>query len=58
MGGNYSVPADPSRTLQVIGAGYSRTGTASMQIALSRLLDGPVIHGGTQLLEGSDGESG
>lgn len=56
MGGAYSVPTDPSRTVQVIGAGYSRTGTSSMQIALSKLLNGPVIHGGTQLLEGTDGE--
>ncbi|RYO99927.1 hypothetical protein DL764_006668 [Monosporascus ibericus] len=54
MGGAASVPTDPSRRLQVIGAGYSRTGTVSMQMALTKLLDGPVIHGGTQLLEGSD----
>lgn len=27
----------------------------SMQMALTKLLNGPVIHGGTQVLEGSDG---
>lgn len=55
MGGVESIPRDPSRKIQVIGAGYSRTGTVSMQMALTKLLDGPVIHGGTQILEGSDG---
>ncbi|RYP73164.1 hypothetical protein DL771_003800 [Monosporascus sp. 5C6A] len=54
MGGAASVVTDPSRRLQVIGAGYSRTGTVSMQMALTKLLKGPVIHGGTQILEGSD----
>ncbi|RYO75788.1 hypothetical protein DL766_005762 [Monosporascus sp. MC13-8B] len=54
MGGVPSVPTDPSRRLQVIGAGYSRTGTVSMQMALTKLLNGPVIHGGTLILEGSD----
>ncbi|RYP49703.1 hypothetical protein DL768_004639 [Monosporascus sp. mg162] len=54
MGGAVSVPTDPSRRLQVIGAGYPRTGTVSMQMALTKLLNGPVIHGGTQMLEGSD----
>ncbi|RYP25033.1 hypothetical protein DL767_008502 [Monosporascus sp. MG133] len=54
MGGAASVPTDPSRRVQVIGAGYSRTGTVSMQMALTKLLNGPVIHGGTQILEGSD----
>ena len=56
MGGAHSIPTDPSRTIQVIGAGYSRTGTVSMKLALTKLLDGPVIHGGTQILEGSEGE--
>lgn len=56
MGGAQSIPTDPSRTIQVIGAGYSRTGTVSMQMALTKLLNGPVIHGGTQILEGTDGE--
>ncbi|RYP69181.1 hypothetical protein DL769_005349 [Monosporascus sp. CRB-8-3] len=54
MGGAASVPTDPSRRVEVIGAGYSRTGTVSMQMALTKLLNGPIIHGGTQILEGSD----
>lgn len=54
MGGVPSKP-DPSRTLEVIGAGYSRTGTLSMQLALERLLDGPVMHGGTHVLSRGDG---
>ncbi|PHH74842.1 hypothetical protein CDD82_4745 [Ophiocordyceps australis] len=49
MGGLPSVPKDPSRSLQVIGAGYSRTGTVSMALALEKLLDGPVLHGGTAM---------
>lgn len=55
MGGTPSKPADRSRTLQVIGAGYSRTGTISMAMALEKLLDGPAFHGGTQLLGREDG---
>lgn len=55
MGGVPSVPQDRSRTLKVIGAGYSRTGTLSMALALERLLDGPVMHGGSQLLGREDG---
>lgn len=54
MGGVPSVPTDPNRTLEVIGAGYSRTGTSSMAIALERLLDGPVCHGGSQMLGRED----
>ncbi|KAK8104193.1 uncharacterized protein PG998_011226 [Apiospora kogelbergensis] len=55
MGGSLSKP-DPSRsTLEVVGAGYSRTGTSSMQLALERLVDGPIYHGGTQIwLSGDD----
>jgi len=56
MGGNPSVPTDLSRTLKVIGAGYSRTGTLSMALALEKLLDGPVMHGGSQLLGREDGK--
>ncbi|KAI4594257.1 hypothetical protein KJ359_008532 [Pestalotiopsis sp. 9143b] len=41
MGGVPSIPTDPTRRLQVIGAGYSRTGTVTMQLALEKLLDGP-----------------
>lgn len=55
MGANASVPTDKTRTLQVIGAGYSRTGTLSMALALETLLDGPVMHGGSQLLGREDG---
>lgn len=42
MGGVPSKPGDPSRPLEVIGAGFSRTGTMSMQLALEELLQGPV----------------
>jgi hypothetical protein len=42
MGGIPSKPGDPSRPLEVIGAGFSRTGTMSMQLALEELLRGPV----------------
>ncbi|GJN74777.1 hypothetical protein PLIIFM63780_009828 [Purpureocillium lilacinum] len=54
MGGVPSVPQDPTRSLKVIGAGYSRTGTLSMAMALEKLLDGPVMHGGSQLLGRED----
>lgn len=57
MGGTASVPQDRSRTLKVIGAGYSRTGTLSMAMALEKLLDGPVMHGGSQLLGREDGNN-
>jgi hypothetical protein len=50
MGGVPSVPTDPRRSMKVIGAGYSRTGTLSMAFALEKLLDGPEMHGGSQLL--------
>ena len=52
-----SVPIDRSRSLKVIGAGYSRTGTLSMAIALEKLLEGPVMHGGSQLLGREDGKA-
>ncbi|KAK3944593.1 P-loop containing nucleoside triphosphate hydrolase protein [Diplogelasinospora grovesii] len=54
MGGVPSIPTDPSRKLHVIGAGYSRTGTVTMQLALEKLLDGPVMHGGTHILSRED----
>ncbi|PKS11726.1 hypothetical protein jhhlp_001714 [Lomentospora prolificans] len=54
MGGTASVPTDPNKTLKVIGAGYSRTGTLSMALALEKILDGPVMHGGSQLLGRED----
>ncbi|KAJ7209583.1 P-loop containing nucleoside triphosphate hydrolase protein [Mycena pura] len=54
MGGVPSIPTDSSRRLQVIGAGYSRTGTVTMQLALENLLNGPILHGGTQILTRED----
>ncbi|KAJ3536361.1 hypothetical protein NM208_g6752 [Fusarium decemcellulare] len=54
MGGVESVPTDPSREVKIISAGYSRTGTVSMSLALARLVDGPVLHGGTQILTRDD----
>ncbi|KAI1853976.1 hypothetical protein JX266_001117 [Neoarthrinium moseri] len=54
MGGVASIPTDPSRKVQVISAGYSRTGTVSMSMALEKLVDGPVLHGGTQILVRDD----
>ncbi|KAI0202710.1 hypothetical protein F4808DRAFT_421080 [Astrocystis sublimbata] len=50
MGGVASIPTDSSRKMKVISAGYSRTGTVSMSFALEKLLNGPVLHGGTQIL--------
>ncbi|KAI8631679.1 P-loop containing nucleoside triphosphate hydrolase protein [Xylariaceae sp. FL1651] len=54
MGGVPSVPRDPSRQVQVICAGYARTGTSTMALAVEKLLDGPVLHGGTQVLNRED----
>ncbi len=42
-------PLSPATNLRVIGAGMSRTGTASFSAALSILRDGPVYHGGEAL---------
>ncbi|KAK7968887.1 hypothetical protein PG988_007960 [Apiospora saccharicola] len=56
MGGAASVPTDPSKKVRVISAGYSRTGTVSMSLALEKLLGGPVCHGGTQILVRDDGK--
>lgn len=50
MGQHTSRPLDPSRQIQVIGAGMSRTGTVSFGLALERLLDGPVYHGGEAIV--------
>ncbi|KAJ4397444.1 hypothetical protein N0V93_001672 [Gnomoniopsis smithogilvyi] len=54
MGGVASIPTDPSQKVQVISAGYSRTGTVSMSMALDKLLEGPILHGGTQILVRDD----
>lgn len=53
MGQQASVPKSGTR-LQVIGAGLSRTGTASFSRALEIILDGPVYHGGTQTTMGPE----
>jgi hypothetical protein len=53
MGHTASRP-NPNVKLQVIGAGMSRTGTTSFGAALEYLLEGPVYHGGTQLLENEE----
>lgn len=53
MGQQASVPK-PGVKLRVIGAGLSRTGTASFSRALEILLDGPVYHGGTQTTLGPE----
>ena len=43
MRGSPAKPAKPAQ-LQVIGAGWGRTGTSSTQIALEKLLGGPCYH--------------
>jgi hypothetical protein len=55
MGQHPSVPK-PGTKFQVIGAGLSRTGTASFSEALRILLNGPVYHGGTQATLGPETE--
>ncbi|KAF2245738.1 hypothetical protein BU26DRAFT_522124 [Trematosphaeria pertusa] len=51
MGAELSAP-EPGTEFQVIGAGLSRTGTASFSEALRILLGGPVYHTGTQVSTG------
>lgn len=51
MGQEYSHP-QPGTTPLVICAGFPRTGTTSLCIALETLLSGPVYHGGTQIFLG------
>ncbi|KAL8687224.1 MAG: hypothetical protein Q9218_006543 [Villophora microphyllina] len=53
MGQQESVPQQGAK-LQVIGAGLSRTGTASFSRALEILLEGPIYHGGTQTTLGPE----
>ena len=55
MGGVPSKP-DYSKSMLVIGAGLSRTGTVSTQLALEKLLGGPVMHGGTHMISREDGK--
>ncbi|EAU29812.1 conserved hypothetical protein [Aspergillus terreus NIH2624] len=54
--GQQASTSQPGTKIQVIGAGLSRTGTASFSSALSILLEGPVYHGGTQATMGSPSE--
>ena len=56
MGVTPSVPRDRTRRMQVIGAGYSRTGTSTFALAMETLLNGPVHHGGSQMIGASDGK--
>lgn len=51
MGGTPSKP-NPSTRMEVIGAGYPRTGTLSMAIAIEKLLQKPVVHGGSRTFGG------
>ncbi|KAH9996999.1 hypothetical protein F4779DRAFT_622991 [Xylariaceae sp. FL0662B] len=54
MGVSASIPANPSQKIEVIGAGFSRTGSAALALALEQLLDGPVMHGGSQMVHRED----
>lgn len=56
MGQTPSIPTDLTRELRVIGAGFSRTGTVSLALALERLLQGPVMHSGTASLMREEGK--
>lgn len=56
MGAAPSVPQDPSRKLEIIDMGYSRTATMSFALAFEKLLDGPAMHGGTQMFNREDGK--
>ena len=56
MGGTPLVAGDTTQSLKVIGAGFPRTGTVTMQLAREKLLDGPVMHGGTHILSRDDGK--
>ncbi|KAK0625674.1 hypothetical protein DIS24_g10988 [Lasiodiplodia hormozganensis] len=54
MAPQHASPPGPADTtpFRVICAGLSRTGTVSLCTALSHLLNGPVFHGGMQMLHG------
>ncbi|KAI1331105.1 hypothetical protein F5Y16DRAFT_408219 [Xylariaceae sp. FL0255] len=43
-----------SRKVRVISAGFSRTGTVTMAMAVGKLLEGPVLHGGSQIFVRDD----
>lgn len=55
LSGQDVVPADFSKTLQVVCCGFSRTATVSMSIAMQILLKGPVGHGGSTSLRREPG---
>ncbi|KAL9130375.1 MAG: hypothetical protein Q9217_001433 [Psora testacea] len=46
-----SPPKNLSREIEVIGCGMSRTGTLSFGLALEKLLNGPVYHGGEAIFK-------
>lgn len=50
--GNEASRPKPGTEFRVIGAGHGRTGTASLNEALTILFDAPVYHGGTHLVKG------
>ena len=45
---------DFTRTVQVIGCGFGRTGTNSFSTAVETLHAGPVYHSGTAILGGDE----
>ena len=49
------IPTDPSKSIKVIGAGQSRTGSVSFSMALEKLLRGPVCHSGSACLLREEG---
>ncbi|KAK9779754.1 hypothetical protein SCAR479_03361 [Seiridium cardinale] len=54
MGAAPSIPRDPSRKLEIIDMGYSRTATMSFSMAFETILHGPSMHGGTQMFNRDD----
>ncbi|KAF4556631.1 Hypothetical protein D9617_1g085090 [Elsinoe fawcettii] len=56
MGNEASKPQSGAE-IRVIGAGLSRTGTASLTSALSILYQGPAYHGGTQTFKSESSKS-
>lgn len=48
-------PTDLSQSIQVIGAGYPRTGTSSFTLALETLLKHPVLHSGSACISREEG---
>lgn len=54
--GNEASKPQPGTPFRVIGAGQARTGTASLNSALTTLLSAPVYHGGTHMVKGPPNE--